>query len=58
LTNNSKLAKRFFGQALSFAQLSIALEHPFVIHKVGMLAYQNEEWKIAEKWFLDALEKI
>ncbi|KAM5147089.1 cell division cycle protein 16 homolog isoform 3-T3 [Callospermophilus lateralis] len=53
LTNNSKLAERFFGQALS-----IAPEDPFVIHEVGVVAFQNGEWKTAEKWFLDALEKI
>nr|XP_012620984.1 cell division cycle protein 16 homolog isoform X2 [Microcebus murinus] len=53
LTNNSKLAERFFGQALS-----IAPEDPFVMHEVGVVAFQNGEWKTAEKWFLDALEKI
>uniref|UniRef100_A0A2K6G135 Uncharacterized protein n=1 Tax=Propithecus coquereli TaxID=379532 RepID=A0A2K6G135_PROCO len=53
LTNNSKLAEIFFGQALS-----IAPEDPFVMHEVGVVAFQNGEWKTAEKWFLDALEKI
>uniref|UniRef100_A0A8C4MVI7 Cell division cycle 16 n=1 Tax=Equus asinus TaxID=9793 RepID=A0A8C4MVI7_EQUAS len=53
LTNNSKLAERFFGQALS-----VAPEDPFVMHEVGVVAFQNGEWKTAEKWFLDALEKI
>ncbi|KAL4690932.1 hypothetical protein H8959_013893 [Pygathrix nigripes] len=53
LTNNSKLAERFFSQALS-----IAPEDPFVMHEVGVVAFQNGEWKTAEKWFLDALEKI
>lgn len=38
LTNNSKLAERFFGQALS-----IAPEDPFVIHEVGVVAFQNGE---------------
>ncbi|NXF97684.1 CDC16 protein, partial [Eubucco bourcierii] len=53
LTNNSKLAERFFSQALS-----IAPEDPFVMHEVGVVAFQNGDWKTAEKWFLDALEKI
>lgn len=39
LTNNSKLAERFFSQALS-----IAPEDPFVIHEVGVVAFQNGEW--------------
>ncbi|XP_040281013.1 cell division cycle protein 16 homolog [Bufo bufo] len=53
LTNNSKLAERFFSQALS-----IAPEDPFVMHEVGVVAFQNGDWKTAEKWFLEALEKI
>ncbi|XP_043927047.1 cell division cycle protein 16 homolog [Protopterus annectens] len=53
LTNNSKLAERFFSQALS-----IAPEDPFVMHEVGVVAFQNGDWKTAEKWFLDTLEKI
>ncbi|XP_058885978.1 cell division cycle protein 16 homolog isoform X2 [Acipenser ruthenus] len=53
LTNNSKLAERFFSQALS-----IAPEDPFVMHEVGVVAFQNGDWKTAEKWFLDAMEKI
>uniref|UniRef100_A0A8D2CL96 Cell division cycle 16 n=1 Tax=Sciurus vulgaris TaxID=55149 RepID=A0A8D2CL96_SCIVU len=48
LTNNSKLAERFFGQALS-----IAPEDPFVIHEVGVVYGKQQK-----KWFLDALEKI
>lgn len=39
LTNNSKLAERFFSQALS-----IAPEDPFVIHEVAVVAFQNGEW--------------
>ncbi|XP_018584715.1 cell division cycle protein 16 homolog [Scleropages formosus] len=53
LTNNSKLAERFFSQALS-----IAPEDPFVMHEVGVVAFQNGDFKAAEKLFLDALEKI
>lgn len=39
LTNNPKLAERFFSQALS-----IAPEDPFVIHEVAVVAFQNGEW--------------
>uniref|UniRef100_A0A8C5EJB3 Cell division cycle 16 homolog (S. cerevisiae) n=1 Tax=Gouania willdenowi TaxID=441366 RepID=A0A8C5EJB3_GOUWI len=53
LTNNSKLAERFFSQALS-----IAPEDPFVIHEVAVVAFQNGDWKTAERFFLDAMEKI
>ncbi|XP_077473136.1 cell division cycle protein 16 homolog [Stigmatopora argus] len=53
LTNNSKLAERFFSQALS-----IAPEDPFVIHEVAVVAFQNGDWKMAERYFLDAMEKI
>ncbi|KAI5621223.1 cell division cycle protein 16-like [Silurus asotus] len=53
LTNNPKLAERFFSQALC-----IAPEDPFVIHEVAVVAFQNGDWKTAEKMFLDALEKI
>uniref|UniRef100_A0AAY4EDT2 Cell division cycle protein 16 homolog n=1 Tax=Denticeps clupeoides TaxID=299321 RepID=A0AAY4EDT2_9TELE len=53
LTNNSKLAERFFSQALS-----IAPEDPFVIHEVAVVAFQNGDWKTAEKYFLDAMDKI
>uniref|UniRef100_A0A665VLI8 Uncharacterized protein n=1 Tax=Echeneis naucrates TaxID=173247 RepID=A0A665VLI8_ECHNA len=53
LTNNSKLAERFFSQALS-----IAPEDPFVIHEVAVVAFQNGDWNTAERLFLDAMEKI
>ncbi|RVE58319.1 hypothetical protein OJAV_G00208100 [Oryzias javanicus] len=53
LTNNSKLAERFFSQALS-----IAPEDPFVIHEMAVVAFQNGDWKTAERYFLDAMEKI
>ncbi|CAL1582542.1 unnamed protein product [Knipowitschia caucasica] len=53
LTNNSKLAERFFSQALG-----IAPEDPFVIHEVAVVAFQNGDWKTAERLFLDAMEKI
>ncbi|XP_073701770.1 cell division cycle protein 16 homolog [Garra rufa] len=53
LTNNPKLAERFFSQALS-----IAPEDPFVIHEVAVVAFQNGDYKTAEKLFLDAMDKI
>ncbi|XP_074658547.1 cell division cycle protein 16 homolog [Tubulanus polymorphus] len=53
LTNNPKLAERFFSQALS-----IAPEDPFVLHEMGVIAFQNQDWETAEKFFRDALDKI
>ncbi|KAL3846820.1 hypothetical protein ACJMK2_017774 [Sinanodonta woodiana] len=53
LTNNPKLAERFFTQALS-----IAPEDPFVLHEMGVIAFTNQEWVQAEHHFKDALAKI
>ncbi|GAB6028590.1 anaphase promoting complex subunit cdc16 [Chamberlinius hualienensis] len=53
LTNNPKLAEKFFNQALS-----IAPEDPFVLHEKGVIAYQNQEYQSAEKYFRDALDKV
>ncbi|XP_013411443.1 cell division cycle protein 16 homolog [Lingula anatina] len=53
LTNNSKLAERFFQQALN-----VAPEDPFVLHEMGVIAFHNQDWVAAEKYFQDALEKI
>lgn len=38
LSNNIKLAERFFTQAQT-----IAPEDPFVLHELGVVAYQNQE---------------
>lgn len=38
LTNNTKLAERFFTQAQS-----IAPDDPFVLHEMGVIAFQNAE---------------
>ena len=38
LTNNSKLAERFYNQALA-----IAPNDPFVLHEIGFIAYQSLE---------------
>ncbi|XP_062587191.1 cell division cycle protein 16 homolog [Saccostrea cucullata] len=50
LTNNFKLAERFFSQALS-----IAPEDPFVLHEMGVIAFKSQEWSTAERYFMDAL---
>lgn len=54
LTNNSKLAERFFSQALC-----IAPEDPFVMHEVGVVAFQNGEY-VSLLWIavLDTRKKI
>ena len=38
LTNNTKLAERFFQQAVT-----IAPDDPFVLHEMGTVAFQNHE---------------
>lgn len=38
LTNNSKLAERFLNQALT-----IAPDDPFVLHEIGVIAFQSLE---------------
>lgn len=53
LTNNVRLAERFFQQA----QL-IAPDDPFVMHEMGVIAFQNLEYKAAEKHFQDALARV
>lgn len=39
LTNNVKLAEKFFSQALD-----IAPKDPFVLHEMGVACFQNQEW--------------
>lgn len=53
LTNNVKLADKFFIQAQS-----IAPQDPFVIHEMGVVAFQNQEYTLAEQFFIDALAKV
>lgn len=53
LTNNTKLAEKFFTQALA-----IAPEDPFVLHELGVVAFQSEDYELAEKKFLGALEQV
>ncbi|XP_035828816.1 cell division cycle protein 16 homolog isoform X3 [Aplysia californica] len=53
LTNNPKLAERFFSQALT-----IAPEDPFVLHEMGVIAFGNKDWEEAERCFCRALERV
>ncbi|XP_054280788.1 cell division cycle protein 16 homolog [Macrosteles quadrilineatus] len=53
LTNNIRLAERFFTQAQS-----IAPHDPFVIHEMGIIAFQNQDYNMAEKHFLTALSQV
>ncbi|CAG2163999.1 unnamed protein product, partial [Oppiella nova] len=53
LTDNTKLAERFFKQALE-----IAPNDPFVLHELGVIAYQSSNFTSAEKHFRDALNII
>ncbi|XP_055956001.1 cell division cycle protein 16 homolog [Patella vulgata] len=53
LTNNAKLAEKFFNEALS-----IAPNDPFVLHEMGVIAFQSQNYSEAEKSFLAALELV
>ncbi|XP_033127040.1 cell division cycle protein 16 homolog [Anneissia japonica] len=53
LTNNPQLAEKFFSQALS-----IAPSDPFVLHEMGVVAYQSGNWSKAEKYFLEAIVEL
>uniref|UniRef100_A0A8C4N4F7 Cell division cycle 16 homolog (S. cerevisiae) n=1 Tax=Eptatretus burgeri TaxID=7764 RepID=A0A8C4N4F7_EPTBU len=53
LTNNPRLAERFFSQALS-----IAPEDPFALHEMGVVAFHNQDWEGAYKFFVNALKKV
>ncbi|KAI1280486.1 Cell division cycle protein 16 -like protein [Halotydeus destructor] len=53
LTDNTRLAEKFFTQALL-----IAPNDPFVLHELGVIAYQNQEYDTAEVHLLHALEII
>ncbi|XP_054717848.1 cell division cycle protein 16 homolog [Uloborus diversus] len=53
LSNNNKLAERFFAQAQT-----IAPEDPFVLHELGVVAYQNQDYDTALSYFNDSLRKI
>ncbi|XP_077483717.1 cell division cycle protein 16 [Amblyomma americanum] len=53
LTNNTKLAERFFSQALA-----IAPNDPFVLHEMGVVAFQNQEYANAKRHFEHALSLL
>ncbi|KFM68530.1 Cell division cycle protein 16-like protein, partial [Stegodyphus mimosarum] len=53
LSNNIKLAERFFTQAQS-----IAPEDPFVLHELGVVAFQNQDYEAALNYFQDSLGRI
>ncbi|KAE8749359.1 hypothetical protein FOCC_FOCC003873 [Frankliniella occidentalis] len=53
LTNSCKLADKFFLQAQN-----IAPQDPFVMHELGVIAFQNREYERAEKHFEDALKLV
>ena len=52
-TNNQNLAERFFTQALQ-----IAPKDPFVLHELGVTAFNNGNYERAEKYLSDALLKV
>lgn len=53
LTNNIKLAEKFFLQAQS-----IAPDDPFVIHEMGVVTFKNNDFIGAEKLFETALQRV
>ncbi|XP_015514715.2 cell division cycle protein 16 homolog [Neodiprion lecontei] len=53
LTNNLRLADKFFQQAQS-----IAPDDPFVIHEMAVISFQNSDYKAAEQQFQEAMKKI
>ncbi|KAJ1520995.1 hypothetical protein ONE63_004065 [Megalurothrips usitatus] len=53
LTNSVMLADKFFLQAQS-----IAPNDPFVMHELGVIAFQNQEYDRAEKHFEEALKLV
>ena len=53
LMNNVRLANSFFTQAHSLAP-----DDPFVLHELGTVAYQNDEFVKAEKCFTQAMEMV
>merc|ERR1712183_1158073 len=53
LTNNQSLANRFFSQALEMAP-----KDPFVLHELGVTAFNNQNYERAEKYLSDALLRV
>ena len=52
-TNNIKLAKHFFREALKMSP-----DDPFVKHELGCIDYQNGNYKSARKYFEQALKRL
>ncbi|XP_047361479.1 cell division cycle protein 16 homolog isoform X1 [Vespa velutina] len=53
LTNNLKLADKFFQQAQE-----IAPNDPFVIHEMGVISFYNMDYKTAERQFKEAMRRV
>lgn len=53
LMGNSRLANSFFEQAHSLAP-----DDPVVLHELGSVAYQNGDWQLAERYFLQAVDLV
>ncbi|XKL60564.1 hypothetical protein PGB90_007621 [Kerria lacca] len=53
LSNNIGLAYRFFQEARILAP-----KDPFVIHEMGVIAYQNHKFEKAEHYFLETLNRL
>ncbi|XP_078037799.1 cell division cycle protein 16 isoform X1 [Augochlora pura] len=53
LTNNLRLADKFFRQAQG-----IAPNDPFVIHEMGVISFYNLDYKTAERQFKEAIKRI
>lgn len=53
LMSNVRLANSFFNQAHSLAP-----DDPFVLHELGSVAYQNGDYHLAEKCYLQSVEMV
>ena len=53
LMSNVRLANSFFNQAHSLAP-----DDPFVLHELGAVAYQNGDYPLAEKCFMQAVDMV
>ncbi|KAK8395649.1 hypothetical protein O3P69_005634 [Scylla paramamosain] len=53
LTNNPKFAEKFFREALE-----IAPSDPFVLHELGVVAFSNQEYGVAETYMRKAVALV